>query len=136
MDWLWAVADLVAAWEAEAEGEKSGVAGGRIPLMANPATETDLEAAILEFWKEERLLGFPAGYLYQMFIPGCENYIGGIKTLKKIIRNAPTAGFEFVKKHNRLDLALEHLVLEERFAHLFTDEDRDIAKFTLEQFSK
>ena len=104
--------------------------------MANLATETDLEAAILEFWKEACRLGFQAGRLYQMFTPGCENYIGGIRTLSRIIRNSPTAGFEFVKKHNRLDLAMEHLVLEKRFAHLFTDEDRVIAKFTLEQFSK
>ena len=104
--------------------------------MANLATEADLEAAILEFWKEERRLGFPAGYLYQMFTPGCENYIGGIRTLSTIIRNAPTAGFLFVRRHNRLDLAMEHLVLDKRFAHLFTDEDRVIAEFTLEHFSK
>ena len=104
---------------------------GRILQMATSATESDLEQAMLSSWTQTCRLRYRAARIYQMFMPHCKCYIGGIETAQHVIRNAPMAVDGFLMKHKRPELAVEAIILEERFIHLFNEEDIKIARQTL-----
>lgn len=104
-----------------------------------PVSEVDLESELLRLYQEGAALGYRASRFYQLFMPHCKHYIGGVKAVQHVLRNSsrtPTGGFQFIRKNARLDMAVENIVLDERWAHLFGAEDRAIARQNLERHSQ
>jgi hypothetical protein len=60
-------------------------------------------------------------------MPHCKRYIGGVAAVKTVIYKLDTAGLDFLKKRNRFDLSIEHLVLKPEWSDLFSDLDRQMA---------
>jgi hypothetical protein len=60
---------------------------------------------------------------------------GALDAVRRLLA-APAVndGFVFLWERQRLDLSVESLVLEERFAHLFTDGEKEIARRRLDDF--
>jgi hypothetical protein len=112
------------------EGGKSGVS------MAIPHDERDLEAELHRFYLEGGKLNPPywARRFYQLFTRGCVRYVGGVEAVRRMMATGgQSSGIEVVKKHGRLDLAVETLVLDSEWTHLFNDSDRWMAKRNLPQ---
>ena len=78
----------------------------------------------------KRELHYNANYFLGML-----SDIGGLKTAKKLIRASNVSdGFAFLWEHQRLDLSVEVVVLQAKYAPLFSDEERAIARDRLEQY--
>ena len=61
---------------------------------------------------------------------------GGLPYAKKLVASgASSAGFDRLVKAGRADLSAEYLVLDKRFRHLFTKDERDEAKTRLPPLS-
>lgn len=61
--------------------------------------------------------------------------IGGLSAAKQLIKKEDgTSGFTVLWEHNRLDLSVEALVLQEIYIDLFSEEEREICRMRLEQF--
>jgi hypothetical protein len=55
--------------------------------------------------------------------------LGPVKTARRLLHADPVPeGFVFLLERHRLDLSVEHLILEERWTPLFTEEERRIAR--------
>ena len=93
--------------------------------MANPLNERDLEAELHRLYIECGRLGYWARRWYQLFTPTCKNYIGGIRTVRKTLdTGGHSFGISKVREMKRLDLTVEALVLDPKWAHLFDENDR------------
>jgi hypothetical protein len=93
--------------------------------IANPLNESDLEAELYRMYEEGGQLGYWARYFYQMFMPHCQRYIGGVAAVRKMLEAGGAAsGLETVLEMERPDLAVETLVLGEKWSHLFKPWDR------------
>jgi hypothetical protein len=90
--------------------------------------EPELEAELRRQYDEGIRLGYRAARSYQLFTPACKRYIGGVRAVQHLLRRGNTAGFSFAMKNDRPDLTIESLVLDSKFAHLFSDEDREMAR--------
>ena len=90
--------------------------------------EGELEAELLRRYQEGAKLGHRAGRLYQLFMPHCKRYIGGIRAVQYVLRHRQAIGFTFSLKKDRPDLSIESLVLDSQWADAFSSEDREIAK--------
>jgi hypothetical protein len=64
-------------------------------------------------------LGYWAKRFYQKFSPHCKLYIGGVEAVRAVLPYE-TPGFCFLKRHNRLDLSVEALMLEKQWRPLFS----------------
>ena len=84
------------------------------------------EAALRGRYHEWRKLGYPANRFYQLFSPHCKRYIGGVAAARSVL-NSETAGFAFLKKHGRLDLTVEALMLQPQWHSLFRAEELAMA---------
>jgi len=60
---------------------------------------------------------------------------GALGAARRLL-NAPAVsdGFVTLWEKNRLDLSVESLVIDERFAHLFSEDERDVARRRLDDF--
>ena len=63
---------------------------------------------------------------------------GAVAYAKELIRSwEPQSGLKRLKKMNRLDLSIEHLIAnEDKFAELFSCDERKAAKWRLEQVGR
>ena len=61
------------------------------------------------------------------------NSSGGIATAQQLLRNGPSDGFTRLWEEGRLDLSVEAIVLQERWAPLFTEEELATARLRLEE---
>lgn len=60
---------------------------------------------------------------------------GPVETARYLIHTPkPSDGFTALWERGRLNLTVEAYVLQHRFTHLFTDEERDICRTRLEQY--
>ena len=60
---------------------------------------------------------------------------GGVEAARKLIADdGVSAGFMALRRAGRLDLTVEREVLRPKFAELFTDEERNIARTRLAQY--
>ena len=57
--------------------------------------ESDLDRNLTGFIVKGGRLGYGARRVYQIFTPGCQRYVGGIKTVRRIVSHSPDTGFEF-----------------------------------------
>ncbi|EXG79598.1 GmrSD restriction endonuclease domain-containing protein [Cryptosporangium arvum] len=107
---------------------------GRVPVAA-AATATDPEqelhqamAAIYQKARDET--GYNATYLLSMLAED-----GAVETARRLLASATVStGFTALWNKGRLDLTVEALVLDPRFAGLFTTDELDIARTRLAQF--
>ncbi|MCP2298541.1 hypothetical protein APR11_004986 [Nocardia amikacinitolerans] len=61
--------------------------------------------------------------------------MGAVATARKLLATKQLSeGFSTLWEFERLDLTVEAAVLDERFAELFTDQERETARFRLQQF--
>jgi hypothetical protein len=95
------------------------------------ALERDFHTAMVEVYKRAKQeAGYTAQYYIQMV-----SQRGGLATARHLL-HAPKVsdGFTALWERGRLDLSVETLVLQERFAPLFTDEEREGALSRLEEY--
>ncbi|MFI5958552.1 DUF262 domain-containing protein [Cryptosporangium sp. NPDC051539] len=104
-----------------------------LPAPVRPATDPAQEfhqamATIYQRARDET--GYTATYLLAMLAED-----GGVETAKRLVASATVStGFTELWKKGRLDLTVEALVLDPRFAGLFTPDELDIARGRLAQF--
>jgi len=102
---------------------KSGIADR---IWAVPKALTPFEAALRERYYAWGSLGYWANRFYQKFSPHCKLYIGGVEAVRAVLPYE-TPGFRFLKKHGKLKLSVEALMLEEPWRHLFTESELAMA---------
>ncbi|WP_280467119.1 GmrSD restriction endonuclease domain-containing protein [Nocardia cyriacigeorgica] len=74
--------------------------------------------------------GYRAGHFRRMVAE-----MGAVGTARKLLATKQLSeGFSTLWEFGRLDLTVEAAVLDERFAELFTDQERETARFRLQQF--
>jgi len=118
--WLLSNADMLAPLLAGATaGQPSEAAAPGITAL----DEREFVAALRAIYDQCDALGYqPTGML------GMIDRHGGIETARRLLASPPSDGFARLALLGRLDLAIENLVQEPRWNHVFTDEDRRIAK--------
>ena len=83
-------------------------------------------------YEEGGKLGYWARYFYQLFKPHSDQYIGGVAAVRKMLEAGGAAsGLATVLSLERSDLAVETLVLREKWDRLFKPWDRRQAKENL-----
>jgi hypothetical protein len=105
--------------------------------MPDLRNEHDLELELLRIYHECGRLGYWARRWYQMFMPHCARYVGGIETVRKTLATGgQSLGISTVRRLGRLDLTVEHIVLDSGWTHLFTDQERTRARKNLAGYSR
>jgi hypothetical protein len=105
--------------------------------MGRLQNETDLEAELFRLYREGVKLGYRGTRSYQMFMPHCKRYKGGVRAVKLLLElHKKQTGFKFARDHKRLDLSVEALVLRPEWIHLFDDADRSGAAKKLAEATK
>ena len=99
--------------------------------MAVPRNEADLERALRFLYQQWKLLGYRPISFYRMFDRHCDEYKGGVAAVQFALRKRRASGFEFLRSRSKLGFSIERLVLRENWTHLFTEDDRRIAKARL-----
>jgi len=121
-----------AGGEAPAEAPVPPVASPA-PVAAPPAADPaqEFHQAVLAIYQKARdETGYNATYLLAMLAED-----GGVETAKRLLASATVStGFTALWNKGRLDLTVEALVLDPRFAGLFTADEIDIARGRLAQF--
>lgn len=98
-------------------------------VAADPAQEFH-QAMALIYQRARDETGYTATYLLSMLAED-----GGVETARRLLASATVStGFTSLWNRGRLDLTVEALVLEPRFAGLFTPDELDIARGRLGQF--
>jgi hypothetical protein len=99
------------------------------PVAADPAQE--FHQAMARIYQRARdETGYTATYLLSMLAED-----GGVETARRLLASATVStGFTSLWNRGRLDLTVEALVLDPRFAGLFTSDELDIARGRLGQF--
>lgn len=61
--------------------------------------------------------------------------LGGVAAARQLLHTSqPSEGFTTLWDRGRLDLSVEAHVIDDRYAELFTDEERELARRRLEQY--
>ena len=90
--------------------------------------EAEFENAMRSALEEAAKLGYYA----TRFLEKMEQ-VGAVPYAKLLVKSGELqSGLERLKKMGRLDLSIEHLVANRRFASLFTDEEIEAARWRLE----
>jgi len=90
----------------------------------NEAEREFHRAMVTIYATAKRELGYNATRFIQMLTDQ-----GGAATARHLLwSDTPSDGFTTLWSHHRLDLTVEAHVLQDRFASLFTDEDRERAR--------
>jgi hypothetical protein len=75
-----------------------------------------------------------AGYDAKLFL-GMLSTHGGLGTAKRLLAtSAVSEGFVALWERNRIDLAMENVVLRPEFTALFTEDERKIARLRLREY--
>ncbi|MFF5218787.1 caspase domain-containing protein [Micromonospora sp. NPDC000442] len=96
-----------------------------------PKSAADFHSAMLDVYrKAKKEAGYNAAYFLQMV-----QEVGGLEAARRLIRaGSVSSGFTALWEKGRLDLSVEAVVLQDRFAGLFTDEELDIARNRLAEY--
>lgn len=88
-------------------------------------TEREFHRAMVAIYETaKRELSYNATRFLQML-----SEQGGVATARQLLwSDTPSDGFTTLWSHHRLDLTVEAHVLQQRFASLFTDDDRERAR--------
>jgi len=88
-----------------------------------PRTEREMQKALLKIYRECDELGYRPTGMLDMMQKG-----SAISTVKRLIVNPISSGFGRLASLERLDLAIESLALEERWAGLFDEHELEICR--------
>jgi hypothetical protein len=103
-----------------------GASGGQV----NETERTFHRAMIAIYETAKREFGYNATRFLQML-----GEQGGLATARQLLwKDQPSDGFTTLWSHGRLDLTVEAHVLLPEFASLFTEEDRQQARYRLELY--
>lgn len=104
----------------------------RGPIRQPDAAETAaFHTAMLDVYRRARK---EAGYTASYFLRLVED-VGGPQAARTLLRaGSVSSGFTALWEKGRLDLSVEAVVLQDRFAGLFTDEELDIARGRLAEY--
>jgi hypothetical protein len=89
------------------------------------------EAALRDLYYQWGSLGYWANRFYQKFSSQCKRYMGGVEAVRSVLHDE-TDGFLFLKKHDRLDLTVENLMLKPQWKGLFSRSELETAKKKLQ----
>ncbi|GIJ32806.1 caspase family protein [Micromonospora sediminimaris] len=97
----------------------------------DPKVAAEFHSAMLDVYrKAKKEAGYNAAYFLQMV-----QEVGGLEAARRLIRaGSVSSGFTALWEKGRLDLSVEAVVLQDRFAGLFTDEELDIARDRLAEY--
>jgi hypothetical protein len=97
----------------------------------DPKVATEFHSAMLDVYrKARREAGYNATYFLQMV-----EEVGGLEAARRLLRAGPvSSGFTALWEKGRLDLSVEAVVLLDRFAGLFTEEELGIARDRLAEY--
>ncbi|MFG3679331.1 caspase domain-containing protein [Micromonospora chalcea] len=97
----------------------------------DPNVSAEFHAAMLDGYRRaKKELNYSAAYFLQMV-----QSEGGVQAARRLLRaSSVSSGFTTLWEKGRLDLAVEAVVLQDRFHGLFTDEELDIARNRLEAY--
>ena len=95
--------------------------------------ESDLEHAMRSACREAAALGYyPRWFLQTLEARGAVRYAKEL-----VVSGELQSGLKRLRDLNRLDLSIEHLVANDpRFEDLFADEDREAARWRLDQVNR
>ena len=96
------------------------------------ATEADFHLEMLSLY---RSTGTATGYWPHYFLRSVRQD-RGLAAAKKLLAKHTSKGFETLEEVQRMDLSVEALVVEERYAHLFAPEELEIAQQRLAQIPR
>jgi hypothetical protein len=109
--------------------------GHEVTGTAEPRDDENLEGAfhtamVDVYQRAKREAGYHATYFIQMVSDR-----GGLATARHLLHaSSVSEGFTALWERRRLDLTVEAVVLQERFAALFSDEERKIARNRLAEY--
>ncbi|MFI6075816.1 hypothetical protein ACIA5C_30110 [Actinoplanes sp. NPDC051343] len=97
----------------------------------DPKVTAEFHHAMLDVYrKAKREAGYNAAYFLRMV-----EEVGGLEAARRLLRaGSVSSGFSSLWEKGRLDLSAEAVVLQERFAGLFTEEELDIARSRLAEY--
>ncbi len=93
--------------------------------------EEDFNKDMFRILEQESEAGLHSTRFRQMI----ERY-GGVETAHQLLqpdRQLPPNTFKYLRSINRRDLAMEFYVIQDKYRPLFSDQERDIARFRLEE---
>lgn len=113
----------------EPQPDRETDAGNHVPAAGALEQEFAVQMRAI-YDRGRREANYTAGYFLSMLAD-----LGPLATARKLL-NAPAVsdGFAALWERGRLDLTVEALVLQTRFAELFDDREREVAAKRLEQF--
>lgn len=109
--------------------------GDEVAGTAEPRDDENLEGAfhtamVDVYQRAKREAGYQATYFIQMVSDR-----GGLATAQYLLHaSGVSEGFTALWERRRLDLTVEAVMLQERFAPLFSDEEREIARARLAEY--
>ena len=100
--------------------------------MLDPkAAEAQFDGAMIEIYRQT---GAQFGYWPHYYLRMVRE-LGGVAAAKKLLADSNvSAGFLRLVRERRLDLSVEYLVLRVRYASLFTERERAVARQRLETY--
>lgn len=119
VDWLGTNAPALAAALGEAPVQAMPPGGHRDPAAVERAFADELRRIYAQCVE----LGYHPTGMLQMI-----ERLGGIGTARRLLELPPSDGFARLALLNRIDLAVESLVLQPRWDGVFTDDERRIAR--------
>ena len=97
----------------------------------DPKVAAEFHSAMLDVYrKAKREAGYNATYFLKMV-----EDVGGLEAARRLLKaGSVSSGFSALWEKGRLDLSVEAVVLQDRFAGLFTEEELDIARERLAEY--
>jgi hypothetical protein len=99
--------------------------------MSSDQLETEFDKAMHWILDHEHEIGLNSS----RFRPMVEQY-GGVKAAHMLLepdRELPRDTFGYLRRSGRLDLSVEFYVVMEKYSLLFSDQEREIARWRLDQ---
>ncbi|MDI6104376.1 caspase family protein [Actinoplanes sp. NEAU-A12] len=97
----------------------------------DPNVTAEFHTAMLDVYrKAKREAGYNAAYFLRMV-----EEVGGLEAARRLLRaGSVSSGFSSLWEKGRLDLSAEAVMLQERFAGLFSDDELEIARSRLAEY--
>jgi hypothetical protein len=122
-------------------GERRAVPEQQSKRAASPVSPTaregdakvaaEFHTAMLDVYRKAKK---EAGYNASYFLRLVEE-VGGLEAARRLLHaGSVSSGFSALWEKGRLDLSVEAVVLQDRFAHLFTDEELTVARDRLAEY--
>jgi hypothetical protein len=106
------------------------VVGNELPAAPSLELEKAFHRRMIEIYKHAKAIGYNASRFL-----GMVNDHGGLETARILLRSPTVSdGYTALWERGRLDLTVEAMILEARWAALFTEADRRIAVTRLRQY--